>query len=435
MNNNISVIGLGKLGSCMAAVYADKGHRVIGVDINPEFVAQINAGQAPVSENNLADYISRNQARLSATTDFISAINNSAITFIIVPTPTDASGGFSVDYVLSAAAGIGAGLKQKSGYHLVVLTSTVLPKDCELKIIPELERHSGKKCGLDFGFCYSPEFIAIGSVVKDLLAPDFFLIGEYDKHSGDILTDFYATINNSSPVARMSIPSAELAKISLNSFLTMKITFGNMLAEVAENISGVHVDDVARALGNDSRIGHKYLRGGLGYGGPCFPRDNRAFATMAARFGVKVPYALATDNYNQTIPDRAVALIKKYAAPGASVAILGLSYKPGTAFSEESQALQIARQLTAAGYKVRAYNPAGNEHARTIAGAELLFCDSVSDCALGADVLFLSNPDPVFQELLKMPLRLGQIIIDPWRQLQSSALPAGVKYFTFGVGI
>src|SRR5258708_5056180 len=274
----------------MAASYASRGFTVLGVDINQQFVDALNLGKAPVQETNLQQYINENKERLSATVDYKSAVVGSDITFIIVPTPSESAGGFSIKYVLNAAEEIGKALAEKNSFHVVVLTSTVLPKDSEDYIIPALEKASGKKCGQDFGFCYSPEFIALGSVIRDLLNPDFFLVGEFDKKSGDILEEFYRQINEKAPVKRMTIPSAELAKISLNHFLTMKITFANMLAEVAENIPGVNVDSVVGAIGQDRRIGHHYLKPGLVFGGPCFPRDNRAFAYMAAKRGVSVPF-------------------------------------------------------------------------------------------------------------------------------------------------
>ena len=138
MQKNISIIGLGKLGACMLAAYANKGHRAIGVDINPAYIEAINQGKAPVKETDLQKYISEHRKNISATHDYAEAIKNSEITFIIVPTPTDQTGGFSVEYVLKACLSIGQALAKKNEYHLIVLTSTVLPEDCQKKIIPEL---------------------------------------------------------------------------------------------------------------------------------------------------------------------------------------------------------------------------------------------------------------------------------------------------------
>lgn len=435
MNYNISIVGLGKLGSSMLAAYASKGHRAIGVDINPKFIEAINQGQAPVKETDLQEYITQNLERISATNNYAEAVQNSQITFVIVPTPSDETGGFSVEFAKKAFVEIGLALKEKKDYHLVVLTSTVLPEACEKLLIPVLEENSGKKCGPDFGFCYSPEFIAIGSVVRDLLNPDFFLIGEFDKKSGGLLEDFYAnTSNNSAKTKRMNIPSAELTKISINHFLTTKITFANMLAEVAHSIPRVNVDDVTGALGSDTRIGHKYLKGGLGFGGPCFPRDNRAFASMAEQRNVKVPYAQNTDIYNKSIIDRMVRIIKENSTEKSRIGILGLSYKPGTGFCEESQGLNIAKKLAEAGHSINVFEENGHYHAQTLLGEAVTYCENLDELLKNSDLIFLTNWDK--NNLILKDKKFDQkiTIVDPWRQFPAGSFAELVIYLPLGQG-
>jgi UDPglucose 6-dehydrogenase len=217
----LSIIGLGKLGSPMAAVMAHKGHTVIGVDLNPAFVAAMQQGRAPVNETGLAEMIHGNRERLSATQSFEEAILGSEITFIIVPTPSGADGTFSVKYVLDAVEQIGAALRKKSEWHLVALCSTVMPGATGGQVLPALEAHSGKKCGVDFGLCYNPEFIALGSVIHDMLNPDMILIGESDARSGSLLEKMYKGMCDSDPrIQRMNFVNAELTKISVNTYVT-----------------------------------------------------------------------------------------------------------------------------------------------------------------------------------------------------------------------
>ncbi|MCX6712940.1 MAG: nucleotide sugar dehydrogenase [Candidatus Vogelbacteria bacterium] len=431
--HNISIVGLGKLGACMVAAYASKGHKVIGIDIDQSAVDAINNGQSPVQETDLQKYISENRERISAESTYSRAINESEITFIIVPTPSTETGSFSVDYVKSACTEIGKVLKQKTGFHLVVVTSTVLPGDCENKIIPVLEESSGKKCGVDFGFCYNPEFIAIGSVIHDLLNPDLFLFGEFDKKSGDILEEFYSvSSNNGARSVRMSIPSAELAKISLNHFMTLKITFANMLAEVAQAIPGVNVDDVTEALGGDTRIGKKYLRGGLGYGGPCFPRDNRAFAAMAGLRGISVPFAQITDTYNKSIIDRMVKILAEKTGPEDTIGIVGLSYKPGTGLCEESQGLIVAKKLAELGRKVTVFEPSGHYHAKTLLGDAVSYCENLDALLDKADLVFLTNWDRNNLEIKDKVAGRKITIVDPWRQFPNGSFSAPAIYLPLG---
>ena len=190
----VSVVGLGKLGVCMAACMASKGHSVIGVDVNPVTLRRVQLGEAPVVEPGLRELMAETKERFTGTNDYSQAVLQTSVTFIVVPTPSEDGGGFSLQYVKQAAREIGRALKKKNSYHLVVLTSTVLPGSSEYGVIPLLEQESGKRCGKDFGFCYGPEFIALGSVIRDFLNPDFVLIGQFDQRSGEILESFYQVV-------------------------------------------------------------------------------------------------------------------------------------------------------------------------------------------------------------------------------------------------
>src|SRR5580698_1367278 len=244
----LSIIGLGKLGAPMAAVMAHKGHSVIGVDLNPDYVAALRQGRPPVNETGLAEMIQGNCERLTATLSFEEAVLNSEITFIIVPTPTGPDGTFSIKYVLDAVEQIGGALRKKNEWHLVALCSTVMPGSTGGQLLPALEAHSGKKCGVDFGLCYNPEFIALGSVIHDMLNPDMILIGESDARSGSLLEKFYGGVCESGPrIQRMNFVNAEITKISVNTYVTTKISYANMLAEICETLPGAEVDVVTSA--------------------------------------------------------------------------------------------------------------------------------------------------------------------------------------------
>ena len=253
----ISVIGLGKLGASMAAGFASRGYKVVGVDINPKSVEALNQGLPPVQETGLAEMIHDHRDSIRGTLSTEEAVMESHISFVIIPTPSDARGAFSLTYAKSAFREIGRALRKKKDYHTVVLTSTVLPGATRLGLLPILEKESGKKCGPDFGLCYNPEFIALGSVIRDFLNPDFYLLGQFDERSGDALEAAHKQVSvNQAPVKRMSLENAELAKISVNSFVTMKISFANMLAEFCERMPGGDVDVVsdARYLGSTGKL-------------------------------------------------------------------------------------------------------------------------------------------------------------------------------------
>lgn len=434
----ISIIGLGKLGAPMAAVMAHKGHSVLGVDLNPQYVDAINQGRAPVDEPGLGQMVARNRALLRATTSYEEAVDATDATFIIVPTPSNSSGAFSLKYVLDAAARIGAALAAKRQYHLVSLCSTVMPGSTAGVLLPALEKASGKRCGADFGLCYNPEFIALGSVIRDMLNPDMILIGEFDKRAGDILESLYRGVCESNPaIARMNFVNAELTKLSVNTYVTTKISYANMLAQVCEKLPGADVDVISWAIGSDSRIGRKYLKGALGYGGPCFPRDNIAFAALARQHGVHAALAEATDSTNRQQVPRLAAMITACLPAGGTAVIAGLSYKPDTNVIDESQGLQLARYLAASGVRVLAYDPAAMENARREVTEPVEFAASLEECVAAADVLAITTPWNEFKSITPAQLarKTGRVtVLDCWRILPRSEFEAACDYITLGLG-
>lgn len=436
--SSISVVGLGKLGTPMVACFASKGHSIVGVDINPHNVELINQGKSPVLEPRVDELLQANKDRISATQDYQEAILGSDITFIVVPTPSDQHGGFSTKYAQAASASIGEAFRHKSDWHLVVLTSTVLPGSTEQDIITTLESHSGKRCGVDFGLCYNPEFIALGSVIHNMLNPDFTLIGESDARSGSLLEEFYkGIVENNAPAARMSIVNAELAKISVNTFVTTKISYANMLAEVCEQIPGCNVDVVTSAIGMDSRIGSKYMKGALGYGGPCFPRDNVAFAYMARSIGAEPTLAEATDNVNRRQVSRLMQLVSSHLPENGKVGILGLSYKPDTNVVEESQGLELARTLLEKYVPVVLYDPMAMDNARQELGDDSVFASSLQECVQQSDVIVITTPWSEFKEIQADNLNhksKRSVIIDAWRILADKQFTGVANYVTLGVG-
>jgi UDPglucose 6-dehydrogenase len=439
MSRHFSIVGLGKLGASMAAGIASRGHQVTGVDVSPHVVNAVNEGRAPVQETGLDDMIRANRDRIRATADHEQAILDSELTFAIVPTPSDERGAFSLQYAAFAFREIGRALAKKKGYHTVVLTSTVLPGASRHALIPILEKFSGKTCGRDFGFCYSPEFIALGSVIRDFLSPDFLLIGESDERAGTHLEGCYKDITlNGAPAARMSLENAELAKISVNAFVTTKITFANMLADICSRIPGGNVDVVSNAIGLDSRIGRKYLTGALGYGGPCFPRDNVALAFLARAVGAVADLPSTTDRLNRGLAERMTSYVEAHTAPGATIAVLGLSYKPSSHIVEESQAIHLVKTLVDHHYRVVAYDPLAGPTANQELRGRALILDSPAECIRDADVVLIATPDPQFAALSAADFTAGRkvpVVIDFWRTLAPAlANDPRIKYVPYGYG-
>ncbi len=436
----VSVVGLGKLGAPMVACLAEKGYSVIGVDVNPEAIRKVNEGLAPVQEPGLDEMLHRNRDRIRATADYNDAIAHSDVTFIIVPTPSDPNGHFSLKYILAAVAQIGAVLRHKERFHLVVITSTVMPGSTGNEICAALEAESGKRCGEGFGLCYSPEFIALGSVIHDMLYPDFILVGESDPKSGAILADIYRNLaSNNPPVSHMNLVNAELAKISVNTFVTTKISYANMLGEICERIPGADIDVVTSAIGQDTRIGKKYLKGATGYGGPCFPRDNVAFGSLASSVGANAAIAEATDVINRRQAARIVSHLLPSLTPGVKVGILGLAYKPDTNVIEESQGIALAQELLSKGISIVVYDPLALENVRQVLGAQPEYAATAQDCVQRADVVVITTPSSVFKTLEPADLKSHnaarpKIMLDCWRVLDRDRFATVCEYRALGVG-
>jgi UDPglucose 6-dehydrogenase len=431
------VIGLGKLGSPLAACLAAKGLTVIGVDNDPLKVNALNHGQPPVHEPGLAELLARTQGRLSAVADVEEAIRQTDISFIVVSTPSDPAGGFSLRYVQPVCQAIGRALAAKSDYHVVCLTSTVMPGTTGGPIREILEKASGKRVGADFGLCYSPEFIALGSVIRDFLNPDMLLIGESDKRAGDFLQSLYAQVCENKPaLARMAFVNAEITKLAVNTYVTTKISYANMLARICEQLPGANVDVITSALGLDTRIGPKYLKGALSYGGPCFPRDNLALAQLARQLGVPPDLAQTVDRFNRAQIAWLADLVQHQTKGTAG--ILGLTYKAGTDVVEEAAGFLLAKELISRGVQVLAFDPACGANSRAAVLDKLCFAPSALDCIEKSDIVVLATAWPEFSSITPNQwARNGnqkRTVIDCWRAVKFLREEPGVHYLALGLG-
>ena len=438
MIRTVSIIGLGKLGAPMAAAIAARGLHVIGVDADASKVEALNQNRPPVFEPGLAQMLHTSYGRLSATQNIEDAVRDSDATFIVVGTPSEPGGGFSLKYVLPVCEAIGHALRSKTSFHLIGLTSTVMPGTTGGPVRAALERASGKQLGSGFGLCYSPEFIALGSVIRDFLNPDFLLIGESDSQSGAVLESFYRQVCENKPaVARMNFVNAEVTKIAVNTYITTKISFANMMARICEQLPGADVDVVTSALGLDRRIGGKYLKGAISYGGPCFPRDNLALAALADQLGAPGEMARVTHEFNQSQISWLADLAQRFVAPGETVAVLGLTYKTNTDVVEQAAGLLLAQELMARGVPVAVSDPAGLEGARRALGDRARYFSDPKECVVCSQVIVVAAPWPDFERIPTNEWAnrtAARTVIDCWRSLPHLRNAHGVRYICLGTG-
>ena len=436
MSMKACVIGLGKLGSPLAACLAAKGLTVVGVDNDPRKVEAINHAQPPVQEPGLGELLARTDGRLTAISDVEAAVRQTDISFIVVSTPSDPAGGFSLRYVEPVCQAIARALATRSDYHVVCLTSTVMPGTTGGTVREMLEQASGKRVGVDFGLCYSPEFIALGSVIRDFLNPDMLLIGESDRRAGDFLQSLYAQVCENKPaIARMSFVNAEITKLAVNTYVTTKISYANMLARICEQLPGANVDVITSALGLDTRIGPKYLKGALSYGGPCFPRDNLALAQLAQQLHVPPDLAQTVDRFNRAQVSWLADVVQR---TKGTVGILGLTYKAGTDVVEEAAGFLLAKELLARGAAVLAFDPAFGRHSRGPALEKLCFASSALECIQKSDVVILATAWPEFSAITANQWARNsnqtRTVIDCWRAVKFLREEPGVRYLALGLG-
>jgi GDP-mannose 6-dehydrogenase len=352
----ISVFGLGYVGCVSAACFADRGHRVVGVDANPEKTAALRAGRAPIVEERIGELTQQvvGSGALSVSDDPAAAVLDTDLTLVCVGTPSAPGGGLSTVYLERASEEIGAALAAKDGWHVVVYRSTMVPGTCEELLVPILERASGKTVGVDFGVCLNPEFLREGSSVRDFLDPPKTVIGQSDERSGELVESLYAGLPG--PRFRVPIRVAEMTKYVDNGFHALKVTFANEIGAVCAAL-GLDSHAVMDVFLADSKlnISPAYLRPGFSFGGSCLPKDLRALVHTARRHDVDLPVLSNVLVSNETHLRRAVELVTSHGRK--RVGILGLSFKPGTDDLRESPLVEFAERLSGKGYDVRIFDP------------------------------------------------------------------------------
>ncbi|WP_324759661.1 nucleotide sugar dehydrogenase [Haloarcula montana] len=432
MDYQVSVVGLGKLGSCLAASLAYHGCDVIGIDVDEDVVETLQQGQSPYDEPMLQEYLDAAGDHFIATTDY-TAVRRTNVTFVFVDTPSCRDGRYDHDTVRTACRSVGRQLRAVDDYHLVVVRSTVMPGTIDTEVRPVLAEASDKIPGEDVGLCYCPEFTAVGEVVSGMERPDFFLIGEDDERAGDVLSSLYREwVDNHSPVLRTDIYSAEIAKMAVNTYISMKISFANTLSQVCQGTGG-NVDDVSEILGYDSRINSAYLTGGTRFGGPCFPRDNKAFATLARSAGTTAPLATATDEVNDGHTGWLVDAVSDATPSDGAVGILGLTYKPGVTLVEESQGMHLLESLRGE-YALSCWDPNGEEHVRRHVGDNVHTPSTLSETLSTVDTAVVAVR---WDELTEASTYRGHnlTVVDPWRIFDHETFGGSVTYVPLGAPI
>ena len=384
---NVSIVGSGYVGTTVAACFADLGHEVVNVDIDEAVVDAINGGEAPVHEAGLDGRIAAHGGdRLHATTDY-GAVRETDVTFLALPTPSNADGSIDLSIMQAGAESLGAALADKDGDHLVVVKSTVVPGSTEEEIGPRIEAGGDLTAGEDFDVAMNPEFLREGTAVEDFLNPDKVVFGADNKGAYATLRTVYEPLAEAAdgevPVVETGVREAEMIKYANNAFLAAKVSLINDIGNVCKEF-GVDAYEVADAIGLDDRIGEQFLRSGVGFGGSCFPKDVSAIVAAAHDTGYTPQMLEAALAVNELQPERLLDLLDDHAdVAGERVAVLGLSFKPGTDDVRNSRAIPVIEGLRERGAEVVAYDPVATEEMREHF-PDIAYADSAADALEGA---------------------------------------------------
>jgi len=401
----ISIVGTGYVGLCTAVGFASKGYRVVTSTHDSEKARLINEGIPPFFEPGLEEFLRKvvKKGWLRCVLDREEAVTNSSVTIISVSTPSESNGSINLRFIKRSAREIGEALYKKDAYHLVVVKSTVVPGTSENLVKPIVERSSGKRCGVDFGLCMNPEFLREGSALYDTFHPDRIIIGEYDKESGGALESLYRDFlgEDTPPMIRTNLPTAELIKYANNAFLATKVSFINTVANICQEIPKADVTAVAEGIGLDKRIGPLFLNAGLGYGGSCLPKDVKAVIAFSRSLGYTPVLFEAVEEVNNVQPYRAIKLAKKHMGDlkDKRVAVLGLAFKPDTDDMREAVSIKVINKLLEEGASVVAYDPKAVVNARHIFGDKIEYTSSSIECLKDAECCIIVTEWEEFRKL------------------------------------
>lgn len=416
----ISIFGLGYVGAVSAGCLAQEGHEVIGVDPYQPKVDLINQGQTPVIEKDIGEIIATaaKTGTLRATTDVRDAVMGSEISLICVGTPSQLNGSLDLKYVRGVCEQIGAVIKEKSEFHVVVARSTMLPGSMRSVVIPALEEASGKKAGKDFGVCNNPEFLREGTAVWDFYNPPKTVIGETDSRGGEMLASLYEKME--APMIRTDVETAEMVKYTDNVWHALKVGFANEIGNVCKSI-GIDGHKVMEIFCHDTKLNLSpyYMKPGFAFGGSCLPKDVRALSYKARSLDLELPIINAIMPSNEKQIEKGLKMIMEKGSK--KVGILGFSFKAGTDDLRESPLVELVERLLGKGYDVRLYDR--NVNIASLVGANRdyilnhiphiskLMEDSMDKVLAHADTVVIGNGATEFRAVPER-IRDGQVLVD-----------------------
>jgi len=432
----IGIVGLGFVGLSLATVLATKGYKVVGIDNNNNKCKEISNGNSPFYEPNLEKMLKKALKKAFTVSNDFSLIHDCNLIFVTVGTPQKEDGSIELTMIKKAISTIGKNLDQNKQHPIILVKSTVVPGTMKSVILPILETKSKKKAGKDFGLVSNPEFLQESNAIRDTEFPHAVVLGGHDTKFMKKIKKFFKELHPNTPIIITNHQTAEMIKYANNSFLATKISFINQLSNICQKIPGANIDDIAKTIGLDPRIGKSFLNAGPGYGGSCLPKDMKAIINFATNSGIKPTLLNAVEEVNTTQLQQIITIASKKLGNLSSkkITILGTAFKPNTDDVRDSIAIELIKKLLRKKVKITIHDPKALENTKKIFGNKINYSNSVENALSKSQCVILMTQWKQYEKLGNNEFKhmTKKIVIDGRRMLSSKQLD--VDYFAIGLG-
>ena len=432
----IGIIGLGFVGLSLTSVLSSKGYDVVGIDVDKEKCKKIINGITPFYEPGLEKILKNGlKKKLKISNDF-SLINNCNLIFVTVGTPQNLSGTIDLSIIKKAISTIGINLQKNKNNPIIFIKSTVIPGTMKKDLLPILEKKSKKKAGKDFGLISNPEFLQESSAIKDTKFPHAIILGGYQTKFMVKAKNFFEKLHPNVPIIVTNHQTAEMIKYANNSFLATKISFINQLSNICQKIPGANIDDIAKTIGMDPRIGELFLNAGPGYGGSCLPKDMKALINFAKISGIKPTLLNAVEEINAKQLEEIISITKQRLGDLTSkrITILGTAFKPNTDDIRDSIAIKLIKKFLKRKAKITIHDPKAIKNTRNVFGEKINYGKSIKDALSKSHCVIIMTQWKQYEKLNNKEFNFmsKKLVIDCRRMLIGKELDA--DYFAIGLG-
>ena len=432
----IAIIGLGFVGLSLTSVLASKGFNVVGIDVDEEKCKKISQGISPFFEPDLEKTLKKGLKNKLQIESDVSLVKDCDLIFVTVGTPQNETGAIDLSIIKKAMISLGKSIRKSRKRHTILVKSTVVPGTMKDVILPILENNSKKKAGKDFGLISNPEFLQESTAIKDTEFPHAVVLGGYKTKFMKKVEKFFTKLHPKTPIIITNHQTAEMIKYANNSFLATKISFINQLSNICQKVPGANIDDIAKTIGLDPRIGELFLNAGPGYGGSCLPKDMKALIKFAKIAGVKPTLLNAVEDVNaKQLEDIILTAKKKLGVlESKKITILGTSFKPNTDDVRDSISVELIKKLLKRKVKLTIHDPRAIDNTKNIFRNKINYAKSIPDAIFGSQCVIIMTQWKQYEKLAGNDFKQmkKKMVIDCRRILVDKQLD--VDYYAIGLG-